>query len=155
MSEQPETFDPAKILNEFKERVVKEKYNRTWREIYLLEGFPILISLLEQAALLAIASVREEFGKLLNQQGIVMQRKIKELEEQVEAQRKLIDSNDRMYQSSFEAHIRRADRIRSLESEVERLKTRIQKAYDWLKRPDVPIQSVITILRKALTEPKQ
>jgi septal ring factor EnvC (AmiA/AmiB activator) len=58
-----ETFDPAKILNDAKNKVVKEKYNRTWREIYLLEGFPTLISLLEQAAFFAIASVREECEK--------------------------------------------------------------------------------------------
>jgi hypothetical protein len=114
------TFDLDKILAEAKEKVAKKYRFHSWTEFTQSSYYKL--DLCDEAALLAIASVREECGKLLNQQGIVMQRKIKELEEQVEAQRKLIDSNDRMYQSSLEAHIRKSDRIRSIESENEQLK---------------------------------
>lgn len=47
------------------------------------------------------------------------------------------------------AVLNRAKEYNQLRKRCEDLEAAIDKAYDWLKNPNVPIQSVITVLRKA------
>jgi hypothetical protein len=132
MNDNTETFDPAKILEEAKDKVAKMFDYRDWDQMQAIVDMPIP-ERLEEAALLAIASVREECEMRLKQEvdrkhavNVELKLEIERLNNLVDTMKRGILKGDHLYGNLIFDEETKSPLMKQAE-EIERLKAEKEK----------------------------